>query len=248
MSALSVFALRLAAGMTACLLLLSPAQVNPRYYRVHFLTALGLAGLAAVFAGGAGGWPLWTLLAAGMAFALAGSVSWFLENAPGGRTLIVLTTLALAGALACLEAADPAAARAPVMTALADFTSAAVLGAALTAMLMGHSYLIAPSMSLRPLLVLIAALAVAVATRMAVDGVSFFTAGRPIGSLDNEVILLLLVRWAVGFAGVLGLTWMAWQTARIRSTQSATGILYVVVIFCFLGELTSQLLAGAPSL
>jgi hypothetical protein len=38
---------------------------------------------------------------------------------------------------------------------------------------------------------------------------------------------------------------MAWQSARIRSTQSATGILYVVVIFCFLGELTSQLLLGS---
>ena len=35
---------------------------------------------------------------------------------------------------------------------LADVTSAAVLGTALIAMLMGHSYLIAPSMSLRPLL------------------------------------------------------------------------------------------------
>ena len=116
-------------------------------------------------------------------------------------------------------------------------------------MLMGHSYLIAPSMSLRPLLLLIAALAVSVAVRMAVDGLWFWTSGRSMGSLDNETILLLLVRWAVGFAGVLGLTWMAWQTARIRSTQSATGILYVVVIFCFLGELTSQLLdGGAPSL
>ena len=45
-----------------------------------------------------------------------------------------------------------------------------------------------------------------------------------------------------GFVAPLALDWMAWQTARIRSTQSATGILYVVVIFCFLGELTSQLL------
>jgi hypothetical protein len=35
---------------------------------------------------------------------------------------------------------------------------------------------------------------------------------------------------------------MAWETAKIRSTQSATGILYVVVIVCFLGELTGQLL------
>jgi hypothetical protein len=40
----------------------------------------------------------------------------------------------------------------------------------------------------------------------------------------------------------LVLGWMAWQTTRIRSTQSSTGILYVVVIFCFLGELTSLLL------
>jgi hypothetical protein len=248
MSALSVFAMRLAAGMIACLLLLSPAQVNPRFYRVHFLTALGLTGLAAVFTPAAGGWAVWTLLIVAMASALAGSVSWFLEKAPGGRTWIVLTALALAGALACLEAADPAAARAPVRTALADVTSAALLGAALTAMLMGHSYLIAPSMSLRPLLVLIGALAVAVSARMVVDALWFWTARQSPGSLDNEMMLLLLVRWAVGFAGVLGLTWMAWRTARIRSTQSATGILYVVVIFCFLGELTSQLLAGGAVL
>ena len=244
MPALSVFALRLAAGMIACLLLLSPADVNPRFYRVHFLTVLGLTGLAAVFVRTGGGWPLWTLLFAGMALALAGSISWFLEKAPGGRTLIVLTALALVGSLVCLEAADPAAVRAPLFTALADLTSAAVLGSALSAMLMGHSYLIAPSMSLRPLLMLIGALAVSIAARMAVDGLWFWTAGRSMGTLDNETILLLLVRWAVGFAGVLALTWMAWQTARIRSTQSATGILYVVVIFCFLGELTSQLLTG----
>jgi hypothetical protein len=50
------------------------------------------------------------------------------------------------------------------------------------------------------------------------------------------------VRWLLGFLGPLALTWMAWQTAKIHSTQSATGILYVVVIFCFLGELTSLLL------
>ena len=112
MSALSVFALRLAAGMIACLLLLSPADVNPRFYRVHFLTALGLTGLAAVFVRQAGGWPLWTLLVAGMVLALGGSLSWFLDKAPGGRALIVLTALALAGSLACLEASDPAASRA----------------------------------------------------------------------------------------------------------------------------------------
>jgi hypothetical protein len=34
---------------------------------------------------------------------------------------------------------------------------------------------------------------------------------------------------------------MVWQTARIRSTQSATGILYVGVVFTLLGELCDQI-------
>jgi hypothetical protein len=46
----------------------------------------------------------------------------------------------------------------------------------------------------------------------------------------------------LGLIAPLVLGWMAWEAARIRSTQSATGILYVVVIVSFLGELTSQLL------
>jgi hypothetical protein len=36
---------------------------------------------------------------------------------------------------------------------------------------------------------------------------------------------------------------MAYASARIRSTQSATGILYVAVVCGFLGELLSVLLA-----
>ncbi len=58
------------------------------------------------------------------------------------------------------------------------------------------------------------------------------------------MLLWLPLRWGLGFLAPLLLGGMAWQTARIRSTQSATGLLYVVVIFCFLGELTGQLLQG----
>jgi hypothetical protein len=39
---------------------------------------------------------------------------------------------------------------------------------------------------------------------------------------------------------------MVWQTARIRATQSATGILYAGVILTFFGELISQLLNSRP--
>jgi hypothetical protein len=112
---------------------------------------------------------------------------------------------------------------------------------------MGHSYLVAPAMSLSPLLRLLAALAAALGLRVLVAGAALWswTAGHSLLNLEDENVLWLPLRWGLGFLGPAVLGWMAWQAARIRSTQSATGILYVVVIFCFLGELTSQLLAGS---
>ena len=141
-----------------------------------------------------------------------------------------------AGMIACL-----------LLLAPADVTSAAVLGSALSAMLMGHSYLIAPSMSQTPLMRLLGGLAAATLLRMALAGVGLWswTAGHSLANLEDETVLWLPLRWGLGFVAPLVLGWMAWQTARIRSTQSATGILYVVVILCFLGELTAELLRGA---
>jgi hypothetical protein len=258
----AVFALRLAAGMLACLLILPRRQVHPRFYRTHFLTALGLACVAAAFAFGEASATALALLGAGIALAFAGSVVWSLEGAPAGLGLTALTVVALGGALWLLDPAVPgnrlpadeennlntAAETVPVAgVAAADIASAALLGAALSAMLMGHSYLIAPGMSLAPLLRLIAAVAVAVLARGAVDGWALWrwTAAHPSVRLGNDLLVWLPLRWLAGFVLPLGLVWMAWQSARIRSTQSATGILYVVVIFCFLGELTDQLLRGS---
>src|SRR5262249_23188974 len=101
MVAFSLFCLRLACGMIAALLLLSPAQVNPRFYRTHFLTALGLATSAAVFLHQSGDASalLWCTLGGGIVLSFAGSLAWSLEGAPAGRMLIVLDTLALGAAL-----------------------------------------------------------------------------------------------------------------------------------------------------
>jgi len=116
-------------------------------------------------------------------------------------------------------------------------------------MLLGHMYLIAPGMTMAPLMRLLAALLVAVAARLAVAAAGLWvwssTGGHSLVTLEGETALWLPVRWALGFAAPLVLGVMARQTAKIRSTQSATGILYVVVIFCFLGELTGQLLQSA---
>ena len=242
---LSIFCLRLAGGMIAALLLVANSPLNPRFFRTHFLTALGLTTAAALLA-----WPVGSVvtlltLGLGLLFAFCGSLVWSLEGAPSGRLLIVLTAVALLAGLALVgKDVTPEAAWGPLL--LNELTSAAVLGTVLTAMLAGHAYLIAPNLSVSPLLRLIGGVVVATLVRLAVAGYGLWswTEHNSLANL-NEVTMWLPVRWGLGFVGPLVLGAMAWQTARIRSTQSATGILYVVVILCFLGELTSQLLTGA---
>lgn len=241
---LALFCLRLACGLAGALLLLSPEQVQARFFRVQFLTILGLTTAALLSAP-----EEWLLLGGVIVLAFLGSLAWSLQGAPGGRFLAVLTMLGLASVLAVLEWKSPARSDA-LWRWIADLTSAGLLGAALSAMLMGHSYLIAPTMSLTPLVRLLQALFVATLLRMAVAGVGLWswTANHSWDTLDADALLWLPVRWGLGFLAPLVLGAMAWQTARIRSTQSATGILYVVVIFSFLGELTSQLLGGSTGL
>src|SRR5262249_40285281 len=124
------------------------------------------------------------------------------------------------------------------------FASGILLGAAISAMLLGHSYLISPTMTIVPLRRLLVALFAALALRvnLAFIGLWQWTAEQSLANLETETLLWLVTRWLLGLIAPLVLGWMAWETARIRSTQSATGILYVVVIVCFLGELMSLLL------
>jgi hypothetical protein len=256
---LATFCLRLACGLAGALWLVSTSQVNPRFYRTQFLVILGLTALSAVLLAAGADALLWGLLAVALAVAFVGALVWSMARAPFGRLPIGLTAPALAGVLAVSAAerlaptappgrppTEPAAAdwRQPAVRLADDLSAAALLGTATTAMLLGHSYLIAPNMTMTPLLRLLAGLFAALGLRMLLAGIALarWTQFHSLTNLNDEVVLWLPVRWGLGFVGPLALAWMARQTARIRSTQSATGILYVAVIFCFLGELTSQLL------
>jgi hypothetical protein len=247
---LSLFCLRLAAGLTGSLLILSPRHINPRFYRTHFLIVFGLTVAASSFLMDRQRAGLSACLGAALGIAFLGSVVWSLHRAPGGLWLIVAGTVCLVAGV--LQAENPQNASAPHYSEQAPWllagglASGALLGLATTAMLMGHSYLIAPSMSLSPLFRLLRALAVAIVLRGVVAGVSLWswTNGHPLSNLKEVAVFWLPLRWAMSFVGPLVLSWMAYQATKIRSTQSATGILYVVVIFCFLGELTGQLLAN----
>jgi hypothetical protein len=241
----ATFCLRLAAGLMLMLPILSSSQIPPRFYRVHFLTALGLLAVAGLFVGEGedAGLIFWLLLAASALCCLIGSIVWHLDEAPGGRVMIGLTPIVLTACLVNDGLVRRNGAESPAILG-DDLLAALVLGSATTAMLMGHSYLISPSMTIAPLMRLLGALAVSVALRivLACVGLWFWTSSQSASNLGTDVHFWLPVRWILGLFAPLVLGWMAWETARIRSTQSATGILYVVVIVCYLGELTSMLL------
>jgi hypothetical protein len=241
---LATFCARLALGLIAGLALLSPyrRQLHPRFYRTHFLTALGLLVVATFAAwGDVGPWTR-VLLASATGTSLLGAISWTLEPAPAGRTLLLVPWALLIAALASVSNS---------FLAFADqFSSALFLGIGLTAMLVGHSYLISPGMTLTPLMCCFRGGAVALVLRVAVigEGLWRWTDLHPTYNLNNEVVLWLPVRWLVGILAPLGFGWMAFSAARIRSTQSATGILYVVVVCGFLGELLGLLLTRQTGL
>ena len=223
--------------------ILNPAQIPPRFYRVHFLTALGLLAVVGILFGESATVGFWVIYAAAVLACVIGSIVWHLDDAPFGRACVYLAPIALAACLIYGGILQRAGVDSPLRI-VDDVAAALVLGSATTAMLMGHSYLVAPAMTIAPLMRLLAALAVSVVFRIALAcvGLWLWTSSRSPGNLETELLLWLPVRLALGLIAPLVLGWMAWETARIRSTQSATGILYVVVILTFLGELMSQLL------
>src|SRR5262249_8730297 len=124
-------------------------------------------------------------------FAFLGAVSWMFERPPAGRTLQALTALSIFGTLVYLqrfygpdigrnEAGGYSRIQSPSLAFQtgSDSTAAALLGSAMTAMLVGHSYLISPGLTIKPLMRQLAFLGVAGLLRVAVAGIAlwFWTA------------------------------------------------------------------------
>src|SRR6266516_2611844 len=130
------------------------------------------------------------------------------------------------------------------------FLSALALGSVVICMTLGHWYLIDPGMSVRHLKVMAAIFIAVVSARSLLGGYTSFLVWRDLAAsgtdlLSNFVLITLVFygqRVLFGLVAPLALSWMIWQTVKIRSTQSATGILYVAVVFVLFGELLSHYL------
>jgi protein NrfD len=157
----------------------------------------------------------------------------------------------LAVGLGAVLAATPAQAR--TLVAAADLTSVLLLGAACSAMILGHYYLVVvdlPISALRRLTVLLIAglglRALAVALALAIgDAGAYQDLAAVAAGLWSPDGVFVWMRLLFGLAGPLSLIWFIWKTVEIRSTQSATGILYVQLFLVLSGELLAKYLRVA---
>ena len=170
------------------------------------------------------------------------------------RTPLLWTTL-IGGALALvIQAIEWAAVEAgpPALLTAASFaTSAALMGGSCTAMILGHWYLVLPSMDVELLKGIVKFHIGSTLARIAVVGVvaavALATWQAPSGAgFDRYVLSLEGVffwqRVLFGLLGPLVLAYLTWETAKIQSTQSATGILYVDFFTVIVGEVLAKYL------
>jgi hypothetical protein len=256
-----LFFLHASIGLLATLVLV-PERAGAKYFKfvsasAAFMTTAGLWMLYRRFGVGEGhpalgAYPL-TFAAASVALLFAVLYNRAEHFGWRGARGPLLGAALLAGVVA-MVAASPAPGRALLLSTAV--TSTLLLGATAAAMILGHFYLVVldlPIVALRRLTVLLAA---SLAARTVVVGIALFaTAGAfdsaarvASGRWDNDG-LFVWMRLLFGIAGPTALIGYVWKTVEIRSTQSATGILYVQLFLVMSGELLATYLrvsAGFP--
>lgn len=220
-------------GLAVLALLTVLGAPPPSYSRLLALDVSAARLLAAlqalvVLALAVGAWAVWT--------GRLGLLSW-LPAAAASAALALTIGLTLAG-LAGSTIDGLAIAGLVVVSSL-------VLGAATTGMLLGHWYLVTPTLTNRPLLRAIAILLGALVAQALLYIPSLLGLARSPGSASailaqNPVLGTL---WVLG-AVVLPLlaAGLAFPTCRMRSFMSTTGLLYLAMIAVLPGQLLGQLL------
>ncbi len=251
--------LAFAAAYPLCFWSNANAAIDRGFYRFNlgvscFILSLGLFALLFAAPGGAAGARsagLLPLRGAAPAVAavvwLAGllAVTWSQWERPRPRlglvTLPSLVGLAVTAA-AVTERTPPGAA--PAAAAAVTLLGGLTLGMALYTMVLGHWYLNVARLPIAILARAVSVYGVLLALRLVWDGVAFATQEVPyqglplplyafVATLDG---FLLAVAVFFGTLFPLAAIWLVQRTLHAKSTQAATGILYVVVVAAIIGD------------
>ena len=255
-SVLFLFLAHLGIGMGASLLVVS-SQAGVKFFRFTAGSAAGLLflGLTLMPEEAAEG----TAARVGMYGVVVATFFLGLYWLTVGRVLRTLRRIALpvavgAGLVALVGHAFAFAADTPVwqaLTVISLLSSAALLGSSCTAMILGHWYLVVPALDVAHLQSIVKLHFVSTVLRIVVVAgvvlLAIMTTQPGMGPVFSRYItsvagIFFWQRVLFGLVGPLILAYLTWETAKIRSTQSATGILYVDFFTVIVGELLSKFL------
>ena len=135
------------------------------------------------------------------------------------------------------------------------FMSSLLLGISNFAMLLGHYYLVVPKLSEEPLIYCLwifwAILFIRITssvTTILTTGAPFLEEGTLLGDGYMYNWLFISMRYMWGYAAPLILSLFTFKLCKLRSLQSATGVLYIVEFFVIVGELVSVYLMAKHGL
>jgi hypothetical protein len=246
------FLILLAGGVMLAAALPRPREVSVQWLRLAGILALAFAGLAIFFLvrrAEVRAIVLWTFAAAGVA--MLAQLAFVQVLALSTQRICAALAFAIAVGAASVVTVDATAAKpqAVAMAALACAGVGSTCGLALMDMLLGHAYLTAARMTIAPFRRLNLALAMALGARLVLTIVAVVMQTiRPIELFWGRFGLYVGTRWLVGLVVPAIFVYMSHDCIKRRSTQSATGILYVAGVLIFIGELLALYLARETGL
>ena len=135
------------------------------------------------------------------------------------------------------------------------FFSSLLLGISNFSMILGHYYLVVPKLSEEPLIYCLYIFWVVLFLKLMASLTVIFTTAAPfleegtqLGDGHTFNWLFISMRYLWGYAAPLILSFFTFKLCKLRSLQSATGVLYIVEFFVIVGELVSVYLMAKHGL
>ena len=270
MSVFILFLLALTAGVLSTSFWVPGGDLGRGYFQTNALIVLGLLGLGLTvvllhpvepFGRFATVGAALLLASFAMSFWYYGAIwreSWRIARVPAALALLTTLAALLVSGAQLIPALTPLPHRS-LLGALGLIATALLLGWSLVTMLLGHWYLIVPKLSFRYLTVFCRVLVGVVVLKILSTVLSLWSAA----SVDPFVMphpwhllvdlggqgMFFWFRVLWGLVIPILLSLMALHCARNRSNQSATGILYDLLVGAFIGDITGLYLSvttGVP--
>jgi hypothetical protein len=135
------------------------------------------------------------------------------------------------------------------------FMSGMLLGVSNFAMLLGHYYLVVPRLSEEPLIYCLwifwAVLFIRITSSLTLiltTAAPYLEEGTILGDGYMYNWLFISMRYLWGYVAPLILSLFTYRLCKLRSLQSATGVLYIIEFFVIVGELVSVYLMAKHGL